>query len=60
MAKRRRKKIFGLFGRAKSRRGGKMAARMRNKPAACKRELGDCMRAKRGPGRCMKAYHACG
>jgi hypothetical protein len=37
-----------------------MAARMRNKPASCKRELGDCMRARRGPGKCMKAYHACG
>lgn len=62
MAKRRRRKKFlGLFGaKGKSRRGGKMAARMRNKPAACKRALGDCMRAKRGPGKCMKAYHACG
>jgi hypothetical protein len=62
MARRkRRKKFLGLFGsRRKSRRGGKMAARMRNKPAACKKELGECMRARRGPGRCMKQYHACG
>jgi hypothetical protein len=61
MARKRRKKFLGLFGaKRKSRRGGKMAARMRAKPAACKRELGDCMRAKRGPGKCMRAFHACG
>ncbi len=60
MAKRRRKKLFGLFGAKKSRRGGAMAARMRNKPAACKKELSMCMKARRGPGKCMKAYHACG
>jgi hypothetical protein len=66
MARRRRKgilkRIFGRAsgGRRKSRRGGKMAARMRNKPAHCKKALGDCMRARRGPGKCMKQYHACG
>ncbi len=37
-----------------------MAARMRAKPAACKKELSACMKARRGPGRCMKQFHACG
>jgi len=58
---RRRKKFLGLFGaKRKSRRGGAMARRMASKPKHCKLELGSCMRAKRGPGKCMRAYHACG
>jgi hypothetical protein len=54
--------LRGAKKRRKSRRGGKMAQRMRNAPKACKVQLGNCMRGSGGrakAGRCMRAFHAC-
>lgn len=55
--------VFGGKARKhKSRRGGKMAARMRNAPKHCKVSLGNCMRGSGGrakAGKCMRAFHAC-
>ncbi len=53
MAKRRRKKIFGLFGRAKGRK--------QHIPAECKTGLSHCMKGggKRKAGPCMRAFWAC-
>ncbi len=36
-----------------------MAARMKAAPKHCRIDLGSCMRAKRGPGTCMKQFHKC-
>lgn len=52
----------GAKKRRKSRRGGKMAQRMKNAPKHCKVSLGDCMRGSGGrakAGKCMRAFHAC-
>jgi hypothetical protein len=61
MARRRRKKIFGLFGAKRKRRAGGAAARMKRAPQHCKTGLSRCMtgggRGKAGP--CMRAFHRC-